>query len=230
MAAVEHHLEVARTARYWTLGEEAPEPREVWFVLHGFKQLAGRFLGRFEVLDDGTRLIVAPEALSRFYVGGETGRHGPGSLVGATWMTREERVHEIRDYVAYLDRLAGEVLVGARRSARVVVLGFSQGVATAARWTTLGKMRPRRLILWAELLPPDLDGERAARAWTDTDVVLVRGDADGALADASLVAAERARVEAAGIRVRVHPYAGGHAIPTDVLLDVAAEDPPRGGT
>ena len=40
MAAVEHHLEVSRTARYWVLGEGTAAPREVWFVLHGYGQLA----------------------------------------------------------------------------------------------------------------------------------------------------------------------------------------------
>jgi predicted esterase len=194
----------------------------VWFVLHGYKQLARRFLRRFEGLDDGTRRIVAPEGLSRFYVGTETGRHGPLSAVGATWMTREDRDREIEDYVRYLDRLADEVLATVADDVRVVVLGFSQGVATAARWTTLGAVRPHRIVLWADLLPPDLDGDRAAGAWSGTDVVLVRGDGDGAFRDAGLLEAERTRLEAAGMRPRVHRYAGGHEIPPDVLAEVAA--------
>jgi predicted esterase len=230
MGAVEHHLEVVRTARYWVLGEDARAPREAWFVLHGYKQLARRFLRRFEALDDGTRLIVAPEALSRFYTGAEAGRHGPASAVGATWMTREDRLREIDDYVRYLDGLSQVVLAGVGDQLRVVVLGFSQGVATAARWTALGAIRAHRLVLWADLLPPDLDGGKAAAAWAGTDVVLVRGDADGAFADEELVAAERARLEAWGVRPRVHRYAGGHDIPPEVLSDVAAGGPaPKAG-
>lgn len=224
MPGVEHHLEVTRTARYWVLGEEAVEPREIWFVLHGYRQLARRFLRRFEALDDGTRRIVAPEGLSRFYVGTETGRHGPVSVVGATWMTREDRQREIHDYVRYLDRLAEVVTGDVATGVPVVVLGFSQGVATAARWTTLGAMRPRRLLLWADLLPPDLDGARALEAWADTDVMLVRGDADGAFADERLLAAERERMEGAGLRPRIHRYAGGHEILPEVLAEVAAAD------
>lgn len=230
MGAVEHHLEVVRTARYWVLGEDAPDPREAWFVLHGYKQLARRFLRRFEPLADGTRLIVAPEALSRFYTGAERGRHGPTSVVGATWMTREDRLREIEDYVRYLDRLSQVVLAEAGHDLRVVVLGFSQGVATAARWTALGAVRAHRLVLWADLLPPDLDGEKAAAAWAGMDVVLVRGDADGAFADQALLEAERARLEAWGVRPRVHRYAGGHDIPPDVLVEVAAGGPaPKAG-
>ena len=59
----EHRIEVTRTARYWTLGAE-DAPTEVWFVLHGYRQLAERFLRRFVPLDDGSRLVVAPEGLS----------------------------------------------------------------------------------------------------------------------------------------------------------------------
>lgn len=83
--AVERHLEVARTARYWVIGEDVSNPAEVWFVLHGYKQLACRFLRRFEPLADGTRLLVAAEGLSRFYAEESPGRHGPGAVVGATW-------------------------------------------------------------------------------------------------------------------------------------------------
>jgi predicted esterase len=230
MGAVEHHLEVARTARYWVLGEDAAAPREAWFVLHGYRQLARRFLHRFECLDDGTRLIVAPEALSRFYTGTEAGRHGPTSAVGATWMTREDRLREIDDYVRYLDRLSQVVLADAGDDLRVAVLGFSQGVATAARWTALGAVRAHRLVLWGDFLPPDLDGDKAAAAWARTDVVLVRGDADRAFADRALLEAERVRLEAWGVRLRVHRYAGGHDIPPAVLAEVAAAGPtPRAG-
>lgn len=104
----EHHIEVIRTARYWTLGPEEGA-REVWYGLHGYRQLGRRFLRRFEPIDDGTRLVVAPDALSRFYVSSGSGRHGAESVVGGTWMTRDDRDAEIRDYVRYLDRLARKV-------------------------------------------------------------------------------------------------------------------------
>jgi predicted esterase len=221
MAAVERHLEVVRTARYWVLGEDIASPREVWFVLHGYSQLAGRFLTRFAAIDDGTRRIIAPEGLSRFYVGREPGRHGPASVVGATWMTREDREREIHDYVRYLDRLAEISLADLEPEIPVVVLGFSQGVATAARWTTLGSMRPQRLLLWGDFLPPDLDSARAGTAWADTGVLLVRGADDGALADEGLLAAERERLEAFGLRLPVHRYAGGHEVLPEVLVGLA---------
>src|SRR5258705_7905505 len=95
-------MTVSRMARYFTIGR--PD-REVWFVLHGYGQLAARFLSRFEPLDDGGRLIVAPEALSRFYLTEDSAER----RVGASWMTREDRLTEIEDYVQYLEAVYADV-------------------------------------------------------------------------------------------------------------------------
>src|SRR5919107_1722168 len=63
-----HSIHVRRTARYYTLGPTHGFPRELWVVVHGYGQLARRFIEWFAPLDDGTRLVIAPEALSRFYL------------------------------------------------------------------------------------------------------------------------------------------------------------------
>src|SRR5207237_10690301 len=106
------------------------------------------------LLDDGRRHLVAPEGLSRFYVGeGATERR-----VGASWMTREDRLAEIEDYVRYLDAVYDDVF-GRLDRARVTVhaLGFSQGAATVSRWTAMGTSRIDRVLLWGGELPPDLE-------------------------------------------------------------------------
>lgn len=222
--ASEHHLEVVRTARYWVLGGGVPDPSEVWFVLHGYKQLARRFLHRFQPLADGTRRIVAPEALSRFYAEAAPGRHGPGSVVGATWMTREDRENEIADYVRYLDLLADKMLSEVAGTPRVVVLGFSQGVATAARWSCLGRVRPHRLVLWGDHLPPDLPMERAGERWRGVDVVMVRGERDGVFADGALAEREASMMAEAGLEARRVLYAGGHDIHQPTLQALATSE------
>ena len=60
-------LEVPRTARYYTVGDRGTA-RSVWLAVHGYGQLAGYFARHFAPHAEG-RLVVAPEALSRFYVG-----------------------------------------------------------------------------------------------------------------------------------------------------------------
>jgi dienelactone hydrolase len=79
--------------------------------------------------------VVAPEALSRFYVDRGEPAAGTPARVGATWMTREDREAEIADYVRYLDR-ALDAAAGRPGAAAPAlgVLGFSQGAATACRW------------------------------------------------------------------------------------------------
>lgn len=216
----ERHLEVARTARYWTAGDESG-PREVWFVLHGYKQLARRFLRRFEPIAGPGRLVVAAEALSRFYVSAGSGRHGSASVVGATWMTREDRENEITDYVRYLDRLA-DVVLRPLEAPKVVVLGFSQGVATATRWVVHGGVRPERLLLWGDFTPPDLDLEAARQAFEGVDVVAVRGNDDPALSP-RLAEEEAVRLHEASLHVRSVRYDGGHDIDADTLIALAGE-------
>jgi predicted esterase len=146
-----HSLAVPRTARYLTLGEEK-KPRTIWFLCHGYGQLAADFLEMAKALARPTALLVAPEALSRFYL-------DEHRKVGASWMTREDRLNEMEDYIAYLDIVHERVLAGTDRAdARVAVLGFSQGVATAARWAARGKATNSvgHAVFWGSALPPEL--------------------------------------------------------------------------
>jgi predicted esterase len=225
--AVEHRIRVARTARYHVLGDPS-SAGEVWLVVHGYGQLAGPFLRRFAALPGvGTRrAVVAPEALSRFYVEARVGPHGRESRVGASWMTREDREVEINDYVGYLDAVAAAVMPARRGAAasdvarsgdgpRVVVLGFSQGAETASRWVVLGSVRPAELILWGGGLAVDLDPAAVAAALRGVTVQLVVGDDDGW--GRRRVEDSAAQLEAAGVAAERIGYAGGHAIEAGVL-------------
>jgi len=219
----EHHLPVGRTARFFTLGDPHRSPSEVWFVLHGYGQLASRFLRHFEVLNDGRRLIVAPEALSRFYLDTVTGSH-THSPVGASWMTREDRLSEIDDYIEYLDALADQVRrdVGGRLP-RVVTLGFSQGVATACRWVTEGQIATDRLIMWGGLVPHDLDlGALAAPAGRrGAEIIIVMGTEDGLVTTAAVTEQEE-RLGREAIAARTITFSGGHRLDDETLAALAA--------
>jgi hypothetical protein len=210
------------------MGDPLSAP-DVWFVLHGYGQLAERFIEGFAGLpglDSGGRSVVAPEALSRFYLEAVGGEHGPGSKVGATWMTRADRDHEILDYVEYLDRVALEVLApGGRGTApagpitggarRIVVLGFSQGTATASRWVTSGRIAPDEVILWGGGLASDLDLSAAHGALDAVSLRLVTGDGDDwGRARASETVT---RLESIGIEPTVIEFKGGHEIRPELL-------------
>src|SRR5437870_1940310 len=127
--ATEHHLTIQRTARYYTLSELTPTTTHVWFCLHGFGQLATYFSRKFINLADEHTFVVLPEGLSRSYLDGTYNR------VGASWLTREDKEHEISDFLAYLNTLYTSILNGRDPlSLHISVLGFSQGAAVACRW------------------------------------------------------------------------------------------------
>lgn len=222
-----HHLDVPRSARYALLGEPGPSVDEILVVLHGYRQLAPRFIRRFRPVARPGRLIAAPEALNRFYLGDPSGRHGPESRVGGTWMTREDREAEIEDYVRYLDLLA-ESLVGrcGGEGARPVLrgLGFSQGAHTLARWSVLGRTPLTEVIFWGEVWPPDLPGEEARKAWRGVRLVSVQGREDAHLGQ-DFVARQSDRARELGVEVGLRWHSGGHEIDRETLRAVVDGDP-----
>lgn len=219
-----HRIVVPRSARYYTLGPTHGFPRELWIVCHGYGQLARRFIEQFSALDDGTRLIVAPEALSRFYLDPiPVRRQHAVPRVGATWMTREDRDAEIADHIAYLDLVAAEVrqhLAGA--SPRLVVFGFSQGTATVCRWLAASEFRADHLVLWAGGIPPELDLPEWAAQLRGASITLVAGDAD-TMVPPEAVAREAERLSSAGVAFHAHRFAGEHQIDATALAAVAEE-------
>ena len=226
-AITEHHLTVRRTARYCTLGDGAAGVGDVWIVCHGFGQLARPFLEEFRVIARPGRLIVAPEALNRFYLNREGGRAGASARVGATWMTREDRLAEIDDYVRYLDDVHRDVVGATANGGHLTALGFSQGTATVARWLAHGAARIDRVILWAGLLPPELDPASAARTrLVSVDLHLVHGTRDE-MVDADQLSAQREALERAGVRVSVVEFEGGHRLDSGVLERIAFSERQR---
>lgn len=217
----ERHIEVPRSARYYVAGEPGPATRDLWFVCHGYGQLARLFLRHFEPLVAAHRAVVAPEALSRFYLGDPEGGHAK-ARVGATWMTREDRLTEIADYVRYLDAVHREVTrATSHPDLHVRVLGFSQGVATACRWVTGGVIRPQELVLWAERLPHDLDLAVNAAALRAVRLTLVVG-LDDRWVSREAVAEHEALLTRHEIPYRLLTFAGGHRMDDATLAHIAA--------
>ena len=221
----ERHIRVARTGRYYTLGEAGANLREVWLVCHGYRQLGRRFLPRFAELDDGTRLIVAPEALSRFYLHDPETGHGKDVPIGATWMTREDRENEITDYVGFLDGVMDEVLDdvtggSSGAEASLTVLGFSQGAHTVCRWVAAGDTAVERIILWGSYLPDDLDLDRGPDRLRSAELILVRGLLDQFITE-EVHARQEKKLEELGIPFETITHPGGHELDPAVLRQIA---------
>lgn len=212
-------IAVKRSARVALLGPQERGVRELWYVLHGYGQLATPFLENFRAIDDGTRLIVAPEALSRFYEGDVQARLHKQAKVGASWMTREDRESEIADCLGYLDTVHASMLAAigaAEHPPAVTVLGFSQGGATAVRWVASGRVNAARLIVWGSQFPPELDLADSSAPLRRAETTLVIGTTD-IFATPKIVANETARLADAGFPYRFLQFQGGHRLDDDTL-------------
>lgn len=212
----EHHISVRRTARFYTLGTPGTHIKEIWFVCHGYGQLAKYFIRHFDILDDGSRLIVAPEGLSRAYLENMSGR------VGASWMTKEDRENEIADYIAYLNQVYDEILQQVGATPKITLLGFSQGTATICRWFDNGHIRADKLILWAGLLPPDFDLASHRQTFQQTDLLVVLGTKDE-YATPKNTAPQRQALAQHRIPYQFHSFNGGHHLDSEILEKIAGE-------
>ena len=216
-------LRTPRTARCAVRGpEDAASVRELWVALHGYGQLAASLAHDLGAIDDGSRLIIAPEGLSRFYFAKpfESHREAP---VGASWMTRADRLEEIADYLEWLQLAYEHHAQPLAPGTPLVVLGFSQGAATASRWVASGRIAPQHFICWGAGIAPELDvGEGSPLR--RPRVTLVHGSRDR-LVSAEAVRAERARLDAAGFPYDYLEFEGGHRLDDDSLRSLL--EPPK---
>ena len=143
---IEKKIIVSKTMRYFTIGDINKADKLI-YVLHGYGQLASYFLKSFEKLSD-SYLIIAPEGMHRFYLNGTSGR------VGASWMTKEAREIDIFENTQNLNKLNNTF---DKKFKKTIILGFSQGGATAARWFFNNSKKFDQLILWASVFPPEID-------------------------------------------------------------------------
>jgi dienelactone hydrolase len=204
--------QTTRTGRYAWCGVAPASARRLWFALHGYGQLAERFLRPFAeiVPADGAHL----------------------QRVGATWMTREARTDDIADALAWLSVLQRTVLDAVDREGpppTIGVLAFSQGVATAMRWLATGTVQPHACVFWAGAPAPELDADALRDATRHATVSLVAGDADplinGEARDAALAAVRRWAPEARLLR-----FPGAHQLDAELLARCLQELPVAAAT
>ncbi len=141
------HITVPQRLRYVTHGNGKAW---LWVVLHGYGQLAPYFIRHFAFLDPTQTTVLAPEGPSKFYLDGEYQR------VGASWLTREDRKVGIENVLDYLDVLFQHAQAQGPFD-RMGILGFSQGVSMACRWTVYRRVAADRIILWAGTFPHEFE-------------------------------------------------------------------------
>lgn len=211
----EQHLKVSKTARYFTYGEFSEKTKYLWFALHGYGMLATSMIKRFRVFNPEEHYVVAPEGLSRFYW------HGPRKPV-ATWMTSEDRLNEIADYVAYLDQVYELITKDKDLSnCKINAMAFSQGTATLARWMSNGKSKADNLIFWAgHMLPHDADLSVTVPILNQSKVLYVTGNQDEWMSMEKIEEYKK-KIEEAGVNYEFILFDGTHRVDEPTLVEVA---------
>jgi len=208
MSFKEERIHVLRSSRVYVAGEKSGP---TIIALHGYGQLGKYFSEKFQPLVDAGFQVVVPEGLHRFYLEGFQGR------VGASWMTKEDRLTDILEQKTYLDQMFEDLDL---KPERTTIVAFSQGIATAARWLQSSMIQVRQLILWAGNFPPDLDLAQVESYWSSLDIHYVFGDSDEFF-NQTRIEELYSDLESRGLEFTRHSGDFKHELNSDLLLRLA---------
>ena len=207
-------LEVPQKQRVDVLGTLNESTTDVWIALHGYGQLVEYFQRHFRSMVTPTRAFVFPQGAHKFYLQGTEGR------VGASWMTKEDRLTDIENQRLYLNEACRWILSEAP-STRLHMVGFSQGVATGMRFLGHSEVPFQSLLAWAGSWPPDLgdSSQEALRtmymsAWFGTQDPFV--DEEKKQERCALYA------DKFNLHPEVNTYEGAHSLDSNILASEIA--------
>lgn len=129
-------------------------------------------------------------------------------------MTKEDRETDISNYCSLLDQLHSHLNFSTET--KQILLGFSQGAATAVRWFCLGETKFDALILWAGSFPNDMDLGFLKECLGSTPLVLVLGS-DDEFIHSEHIQNVKTLLDNAGINYSFVEFKGTHDIDSTAL-------------
>lgn len=208
-------MSVTRTAHYYTIGN-TNDPQNIWIALHGYGQLASRIVRKFDHLDLNANLIIAPEGLSKFYYSRQP------EILGATWMTKHQRLDEIKDYLNYLDQIHNYI-EQTFKNYKLNILGFSQGSSTMWRWITHSQATLNAVITWAGEYPPEPDYVGLNDYLnTITNNIFCYGSEDEFLTEKRIKGLVQ-KIDETKMNIEIKKFEGKHVIKRDLLQLIAEQ-------
>jgi len=169
---MEKRINLTLTAPYHTSGNLTTSTKTIIVAFHGYGQLAKYFIRKFDFLDDSKYYVIAPQGLSKFYVKNHT-------RVGASWMTKENRLLDLKNQLDYVQTVfEAETQTIDWTKVRLIVLGFSQGVATVSRWATTHQIPFDKLIAYAGQIAYELTEKDFDFMKSEAEVIGLLGDND----------------------------------------------------
>ena len=211
--AIKKNIQTTKTARYFLNGSFNEKTEKILIACHGYGELAEEFLLNFDSLDKDKFLVIAPEGLHRFYSKGFFGN------VGASWMTKEDRLNEISDYVKFLDQIYNEEVEVHSSDKKILktAFGFSQGTATVCRWFINSNSKIDELILWGGGVPNDIDLKENKEKFNSIRLKILIGDKDPFITFEQ-IEGEKRKLNDHGIKHELIVYDGEHKINDKTLV------------
>ena len=132
-------------------------------------------------------------------------------------MTREDREFEIKDYLVLVNNIFQQVSADLNVvKARVNLLGFSQGAATAFRVFADNKFKVDQLVLCCSPPPIDVDLKKIRILSASTSIKVLAGKNDSLIDLAKMRDGVQPLVDNK-IRFDFFEFEGGHEITDDML-------------
>lgn len=206
------HVELSFKAPYSTLNELTEKTERVWLAFHGYGQLAQFFIKKFSSLDSEKNFIIAPQGLSKYYLEGFYGR------VGASWMTKEDRLTDIHNQYSYIDSVMKDV--GDVSSKKLVYFGFSQGTATMGRYAGHAKIPFEKMIIWAGTFPPDIDPTEYHYQSGKEEIHYFTSKKDPFFKEEMIANQNEVVLKTLGREPILHWYEGGHQVIPEIVTDI----------
>jgi predicted esterase len=136
-------------------------------------------------------------------------------------MTKEDRLSEIEDYTHYLSTIYNQFVPQLAEDVTIILLGFSQGCATQLRWIMRTFPKFHHLILWAGLVPEDLDYLAHQTYFSDKQLHFIYGTNDPFLTSERLQQHQQL-IENQSLSIEVSTFEGTHTVDREVLRQMAA--------
>lgn len=183
----------------------------IWMVFHGMGYLSKYFIRYFRDLDAEKNFIIAPQAPSKYY------QDSSFKHVGACWLTRVDTQDEMENIINYINAIWDAEIADQLKGKRLIVLGYSQGVSIAARWTSRMKVACDKLVLHSGGIPKELTAQDFEFLPEDTEVLYLYGDQDEYIKEARKTEEQLKANQLFGYRTKVKVFPGKHEVYKPIL-------------
>ena len=206
-------LDISYKAPYFKVGSINEMTKNIWFIFHGYGQLADEFAKQFSELISEENCLIFPQGLSRFYL------KGIGNKIGSNWMTSQDRDIDIANYLSYINQIFKHEVEASLENIKLNILGFSQGGHTASRWIYNSNITYNKFVLWGSNLTHEIDQKRISDSFSHGKNLVIIGDQDRFI-NSDRLRKMRLKYEKIGFNYQTIEYHGEHDIYPEILKKI----------